>query len=142
MRAKFRFQIVRNNVRGATQFYERKYRRMITRQAAATMTHAKRSVKRGSPGYPQNHTGAYANNIRFAWDQSSKTAIVGPTWIKHFNVARGLEFGGTTRWLRRTRTGWYRSGLQRVRKFGTMRRALESSYVQAQFQIIAREELG
>ena len=139
--AKFRFHTVRNNTRKASLFYERRYRRMIIRQAAACRKHVVYSISRRRPGYPKNHTGAYKNNIRFAWDRGSKTAIVGPTRLKHFNVPRALEFGGTSRYLKRTKTGWYTSGLQKTRKFAPMRRALTSAYVQHQMRIIAREEL-
>ena len=141
MRARFSMQMVHNNVRQATQIYETKFRRMIIRQAAATRKDAVQSINWKRDGFPRNHTGAYKNNIRFAWDPGSKTAIAGPTWLKHFNAPRALEFGGVSRWLRRAGS-WFRSGLQRVRKFGTMRRALTSAWTRAEMVRIAREELA
>ncbi|MEQ9407739.1 MAG: hypothetical protein RIK87_08420 [Fuerstiella sp.] len=140
--ARFRFRTVRNNVRSASQFYHRRYRRMIMRQAAVVKTDAQQQMRWKRTGYPRPHTYAYLNNIRFGWDAGSRTAIVGPTRLKHFNVPRGLEFGGTTRWLHRVRGGWYRSGLQKVRRFGTMRRTVNRPYVQLQWRQIAQEELG
>lgn len=140
--ARFRFRTVRNNVRKATRFYERKYRRMLIRQGGQVKADAQYMMRGNRSGYPRPHTYAYLNNIRFAWDAGSKTVIIGPTRLKHFNVPRGLEFGGTTRWLHKARGGWYRSGLQKVRRFGTMRKTLKRPYVITQFKIIAREELG
>lgn len=142
LRAKFKFRLVRNNILEATRTYEAKYTRMIIRQAAFVRAVAKNRIR--SPayrGYPENHTGAYRNNLRFAWDRATKTAIVGPTRLKHFNVPAALEFGGVSRWLKRT-PKFYASGLQRVRKFAPMRTTLEDRTVQSRLRQFAREELG
>lgn len=154
MRHRMSFRVVQDNTRRAAANYEGRFRRCTFRQSGALAKHARFAVRKGQSGYPKRRTGAYDANIRFAYDPSSKTSIVGPTRLKHFNVPRGLEFGGTTRYLirgsyRTNAAGDYtfvrgvpQSGLQKVRPFQTMRRAANSAYVQLQWQVIAREELA
>lgn len=149
LRPKSTFRLIRDNTRTTVNFYNRKGRRFHFRSGGLVAKHARFQVRRGASGYPKRRTGAYDSNIRFAWDPGTNSTIAGPTRLKHFNVPRGLEYGGTTRWLIRGKfvrgtfvRGAPQSGLQKVQPHRTMARTLGSSYVRRQMEIIAREEYG
>lgn len=117
----------------AVRYYAAKHREVVNRQAQYVRRVAMNSIKRAKSGAvsrpggpPVSHTGALKNWIRYGWDPVTGTAVVGPVRLKHFQAPRALEYGGTSKWIRKTAAFW-RSGYQRVRARPFMRPALAKS---------------
>lgn len=124
---------VKTYVNRALRYYDTKHRIVVNRSAQYVRRTAMNSIKRGGKGKtsrpgapPVSHTGALKNWIRYAWERHTKTAVVGPVRLKHFRAPRALEYGGTSKWMKRTR-GFWAAGWQRVRRRPFMRPALRAS---------------
>lgn len=134
MALKLRFGVkVRSYINRVVNRLNGKRKKMLLRQGQYIRRVAMNSIKRGGKGKislpggpPVSHTGVLKNWIRYAWDPVSQTVVIGPMRLKHFRAPRALEWGGTSKWIRRTRTFW-RSGYQRVRARPFMRPALRRS---------------
>ncbi len=141
-----RFSVrLKSHIMRAVRFYDTKKRICITRQAQFVRRVAMNSIKRGArggraisqPGSPPNsHTGALKNWIRYAWERSTQTAVVGPVRTKHFRAPHALEYGGFSKWIKRT-DGFWKAGYHRVRARPFMRPALRRSL--PRMRAIARE---
>lgn len=133
LRARISVVRIKSHITRALKYYNTRHRICVTRQAQFVRRVAMNSIKSAKSGSisrpggpPVSHTGALKNWIRYAWERSSGTAVIGPVRLKHFRAPRALEYGGVSKWMRRTAFFW-RAGYQRVQARPFMRPALRRS---------------
>jgi hypothetical protein len=69
----------------------------VMKEAKQEVKPAKSAARPGSP--PHSHTGEFKRNIRFSYDNGTKSVVVGPTRLpsKSGDAPRALEKGGRSR---------------------------------------------